>query len=192
MKKVGFLLLCGGHSNRMGQPKALLPIEGIPLVEHVARAGVDFDERIFSVNGDIPVPEGFRAVADEYEDCGPLGGIHAALSVCKSDALVCAPCDTPRYTRELAAFLAAQMERNLDALILQDDMGRIHPLMGVYARRCLPVLTEHVQKKKLKIMRMLDMLETKVVTLPPEISQEVFINLNTPDAYERYLAAQKR
>ncbi len=53
-------------------------------------------------------------------------------------------------------------------------------------------MTEHVQKKKLKIMRMLDMLETKIVTLLPEISQEVFSHLNMPDAYERYLAAQKR
>ena len=188
MEKVGFLLLCGGRSSRMGQPKALLPIAGVPLAQHVARAGENFEERIFSVNGDIPVPEGFRAVADLYEDCGPLGGFHAALSACQSDALVCAPCDTPGYTKELAAFLAAQMEEGLDALILQDETGRVHPLMGVYAKRCLPVLTEHVQAKKLKIMRMLDVLETKIVTLPPEISQDVFVNLNTPEAYESYLA----
>ncbi len=43
-----------------------------------------------------------------------------------------------RKAHEKSCFsAAAQMERNLDALILQDDMGRIHPLMAVYVRCCL-------------------------------------------------------
>lgn len=44
--KIGFLLLCGGKSSRMGTPKALLEVKGRTLLETVAEAGKNFDEKI--------------------------------------------------------------------------------------------------------------------------------------------------
>ena len=96
MAKIGFLLLSGGKSSRMGTPKALLEIEGKTLLESVAAAGEGFEERILSVNDpSIPTPEGFVRCADVYPDCGPMAGIHAALDMTGCDALVTAPCDAP-------------------------------------------------------------------------------------------------
>ena len=186
MQKIGFLLLCGGKSSRMGTPKALLQWQGEPLVQRVARAGADFPEKIFSVNGDIPVPAGFRPVGDVYPGGGPMAGLHAGLSVCESDALVTAPCDTPFYTSSLARFLARQYSPEWDAVILQGADGWLHPLMGVFSKSCLPAFADCLAHDKLKLMRTLDELHTKRLTLPPEISQDVFINLNTPEAYQRY------
>ena len=57
MAKIGFLLLSGGKSSRMGMPKALLEIGGRTLLETVALAGNGFEERILSANDpDIPTP----------------------------------------------------------------------------------------------------------------------------------------
>ena len=188
MPQIGFLLLCGGHSRRMGQPKGLLPVHGVTMAQQIALAGGAFPEKIFSVNEPFPVPEGFVPLQDVYPDCGPMGGLHAALSACKSDALVCAPCDAPYYHAALARFLAAQYDPAWDAVVLQDETGRVHPLMGLYSKSCLSVFTPCLQARQNKLMRALDSLHTKVLPLPPELSQQVFLNLNTPEAYQEWLA----
>ena len=180
----GFLLMSGGLSSRMGTPKALLPLAGQPLLLHIARAGEAFSERILSVNDDaIPTPEGFTRIADIYKECGPMGGLHAALNAAKSPALVVAPCDAPYFTAEAAAFLAGQYSEGLDAVILEDENGRPHPMMGVYAKSCLPALTAHLEQRRFKLMMMLGELRVKRVRLPESIPQRVMNNLNTPEDY---------
>ncbi|MBP3655522.1 MAG: NTP transferase domain-containing protein [Clostridia bacterium] len=181
---IGFLLMSGGLSSRMGQPKALLEAGGETLLARITRTGAGFDERILSVNDpSIPTPEGYARIGDRYEGCGPMGGLHACLSACASDALLAVPCDAPHYTAAAAAFLAAQMEDGIDAVLPEDDEGRVHPMMGVYAKSCLPALTAHLDEGKYKLMRMLDTLRVKRVRLPEEIPQAVFANLNTPEDY---------
>ena len=115
-----------------------------------------------------------------------MGGLHAALSHTGCDALVVAPCDAPNYSAQLAAYLARQITPELDVVILRGENGKTHPLMGVYAVSCLPALTEHLEAGRFKLMRMLDTLRTLEITLPPEIPQSVFYNLNTPEDLARF------
>jgi len=182
MAKIGFLLLSGGRSSRMGTPKALLEVNGRTLLDTVAQAGTGFEEKILSVNDlSIKTPDGFLRVGDVYPGCGPMAGVHAALLASKCEALVTAPCDLPHYSRELAQYLAEQYEPELDALVLRDGTGRMHPLCGVYAKRCLPVLEAHLSTGRFKIMRMLEHVRMKMITLPAYFSDSVFENLNTPE-----------
>ena len=192
MAKLGFLLLSGGQSKRMGTHKALLELESGTLLEAVAKAGEGFDERILSVNDPaIPTPQGFVRCADVYPGCGPMAGIHAALSMTSCDALVTAPCDAPNYSRELAQYLARQYDPAYDALILMDETGRAHPLMGVYGRSCQPALEAHLKEGRFKMMLMLEGMRLKKLTLPQQLSQQAFDNLNTPqDVQANRRAAQ--
>ena len=181
---LGFLLMSGGLSSRMGSPKALLQLRGQPLLYHIARAGEGFSERLLSVNNDaIPTPEGFLRVGDIYKECGPMGGLHASLSATTCDALVVAPCDAPYFSAEAAAFLASEFHEELDAVILEDETGRTQPMMGVYSKSCLPALTEHLEEKRFKLMMMLSQLRVKRVRLPRHMVQ-VTQNLNTPEDYQ--------
>ncbi|MBE5800539.1 MAG: molybdenum cofactor guanylyltransferase [Clostridiales bacterium] len=187
MARIGFLLLSGGRSKRMGSHKALLEIDGRTLLETVALAGDGFEERILSVNDPaIPTPKGYVRCEDIYPGCGPMAGIHAALAMTDCDALVVAPCDAPHYCKELAQFLADQYEPELDALVLLDGEGRAQPLSGVYSRSCLPVLEAHLKNDKLKIMRMLEDMRLKKIALPDYLNGRVFDNLNTPDDLQAY------
>ena len=182
MARIGFLLLSGGRSKRMGSHKALLDIGGKTLLDMVAQASEGFEERILSANDPaIPTPEGFVRCGDIYPGCGPMAGIHAALAVTGCDALVVAPCDAPYYCKELARYLADQYEPDLDALVLLDDEGRAQPLSGVYSKSCLPVLEEHLKTDRLKIMRMLEEMRLKKIALPDHLNGRVFENLNTPE-----------
>ena len=187
MAKLGFLLLSGGKSSRMGSHKALLEVDGHTLLDTVAKAGEGFDVRILSANDPaIPTPEGFVRCEDVYPGCGPMAGIHAALSMTDCDALVVAPCDAPHYSKELAQYLAQQYSADLDALVLTDRDGRAQPLSGVYGRSCLPVLEEHLRAGKLKIMWMLEEMKLRKIMLPEYLSSQVFENLNTPQDLDEY------
>lgn len=182
MAKLGFLLLSGGQSKRMGSHKALLEVGGSTLLHTVAKAGEGFAVRILSANDTaIPTPEGFVRCEDVYPGCGPMAGIHAALSMTDCDALVVAPCDAPYYSSELAKYLASQYDPDLDALVLLDDEGRAQPLIGLYSRSCLPVLEEHLKAGKLKIMWMLEDMRLKKTMLPDHLNDRIFENLNTPE-----------
>ena len=192
MRGLGFMLLCGGHSSRMGQPKALLDAGGETLLARAARAGLAFDERLFSANDPVfPTPEGYRRVADRYADCGPMGGLHACLSVCTSPALVVAPCDTPGYTPEVAAFLAEHFTGDCDALILKDSTGRAHPLLGVYGKNCLPVFEDCLREGRLALMKTLAGMNTLVLTASEALGASLFVNLNTPEDYRAFLSKDR-
>ncbi|MBR2943313.1 MAG: NTP transferase domain-containing protein [Clostridia bacterium] len=181
---LGFLLMSGGLSSRMGTPKALLTLGSETLLARIAREGESFPERILSVNNPaIPTPQGYARTEDLYTGCGPMGGLHAALSRCASDALAVAPCDAPHYSAKIARFLAAALEEGVDAVIPEDETGRAHPMMGIYAKSCLPALTEHLESGRFKLMMMLSGLNVRRVRLPEDIPQTVFGNLNTPEDY---------
>lgn len=187
MAKIGFLLLSGGKSVRMGSPKALLEVNGCTLLDTVAQAGTGFDVRILSVNDDsIPTPDGFVRCADVYPGCGPMAGIHAALASTDCDALVTAPCDAPYYCAELASFLRDQFDPTLDAMVLVDHDGRAQPLSGVYSRSCLPVLEEHLRAGKLKMMWMLESMKLRKIALPENLGEWVFMNLNTMEELKAF------
>jgi len=83
--RAGFVL-AGGRSSPIGRDKALLPWKGSTLIESVARevfvaAGNVTLIGSRSLAGDRYGNIGFPVIYDQVEGCGPLGGLHAALSI---------------------------------------------------------------------------------------------------------------
>lgn len=134
-------ILAGGQSRRMGQCKALLPLQDGTMLEHITRQLDLFPERWLSANDPV-LGIGFPGdtIADIYPGCGPLAGIHAVLSKMNKPWVLCVSCDMPRFSRELAAAMLAAFPPQADALICVDGTGQTHPLCGIYARAALPVL----------------------------------------------------
>lgn len=191
MAKLGFLILCGGKSSRMGQCKALLNVDGKTMLDIVSQAGEGFEEKILSVNDPaIPTPDGYLRCADMYPGNGPAAGLHAALSMTTCDALIAAPCDAPFYSAALAQYLAEQFDEDLDALILLDSTGRAQPLMGVYSKRLAGLLEESIMNGHCKLMRILESVKTKQITLPAHMDERVFSNVNTPEEYAKLKAGE--
>src|SRR3974390_477672 len=78
--RMGFLL-AGGKSSRMGVDKAFLKFDGRSLLER----GVEALHRVCPVVAIVGEASkfsncGVAVVEDIYRNCGPLGGIHAALT----------------------------------------------------------------------------------------------------------------
>ena len=114
-KDVCAVILAGGKSSRMGRDKASLTLGNETFLQRIA-AELDacgFQEKYVSLGTgektEIHIPVGWTAVRDRYRDCGPLGGIHAALSACRAEWALFVSCDTPLYRRELAELLISKV-----------------------------------------------------------------------------------
>ena len=116
-KDVCAVILAGGKSSRMGRDKASLTLGHETFLQRIA-AELDacgFQEKYVSLGAgtaektEIRIPGGWTAVRDRYGDCGPLGGIHAALSACRAEWALFVSCDTPLYRKELAELLISKI-----------------------------------------------------------------------------------
>ena len=114
-KDVCAVILAGGKSSRMGRDKASLTLGNETFLQRIA-AELDacgFQEKYVSLGTgektEIHIPVGWTAVRDRYRDCGPLGGIHAALSACRAEWALFVSCDTPLYRKELAELLISKI-----------------------------------------------------------------------------------
>ena len=135
----GVLLLAGGKSSRLGQNKALLEYDGVPMIRRIAEQCVAFPEKILSSPIDLPV-EGFWRIADDTPECGPLGGIVSALRQCRSEALLVLSCDLACYRAELGDYLLSFLDSGWPAWCLRSRDGRTHYLCGIYTKAALPAL----------------------------------------------------
>ena len=151
-------VLAGGRSSRMGRDKASLTLGHKTFLQRIA-AELDacgFQEKYDSLGSgsrygmheeenstgtgektEIHIPVGWTAVRDRYRDCGPLGGIHAALSVCRAEWALFVSCDTPLYRRELAELLISKIP-GPQLLIPVTPDGRWHMTCALWRKTLLP------------------------------------------------------
>ncbi len=78
--RAGGFVLTGGQSARMGRDKALLPLHGRTLVEHVAAEVKDACGSVTLVGAPERYQQlGLPCLSERYPLCGPLSGLEAAL-----------------------------------------------------------------------------------------------------------------
>jgi len=130
-------ILAGGRGSRIGGRKALVDLDGQPLIAHVARTLLLGTDRLAVIADQeaaarlgvaaIPDPVGFSP--------GPMVGVLAALGwagTAGSDWVVLAPCDTPNlpdtYVTQL---LAAVQSTSAPVACLWGDGGP-EPLLSIW------------------------------------------------------------
>jgi molybdenum cofactor guanylyltransferase len=180
--RAGFVL-AGGRSSRMGQDKALLPWKGSTLIQSVAR-------EVFVAAGNVTLigsPEsygnlGFPVVSDKLEGCGPLGGLHAALSSTTAEWNLLVACDMPAVTHLLLEELLDAAEAcGCDALV-PETAGGLEPLCAVYHARLLSAVESAIHSKLLKMHDFVSTIQARnKARLWPAPDPSLFRNLNTPE-----------
>lgn len=135
------VILAGGRSSRMGRPKAWLPVDGVPMLVHVAARVRPLVSEIVVVAApgqDLPALEGLgpvRVVSDRVEDEGPLPALALGLVTIARPYAIALGCDAPLVRLELLRFLAEACERaDADAAIPRWN-DRLQPLVAAYHRR---------------------------------------------------------
>src|SRR3954471_18833166 len=126
-----------------------------------------------------------RFVADAVPGCGPLGGLHAALSAAHGDAVLLIACDMPFVAGPFAAYLLSLAP---DAAIVVPRTERgYHPLCAVYTRACLEPVAARLAQRRLALRDLFADVPTRIVTIA-EMSRfgapsRLLANVNTPDEY---------
>lgn len=186
----GFVI-AGGKSSRMGTEKALLCVQGKSLIDRaIAQARVISEDilivgpkEIFSAYG--------RIVTDIYKDCGPLGGIHAALGRSQTDLNLMIAVDTPFVSRDFLQYLAEAARKHKAMVTLPRTADGLQPLCAIYRREFLPVAEKALKEGRLKLDTLFHPATTHVIDLEhDEMKQRgftaaLFDNLNTREDYER-------
>ncbi len=207
---IGCVILAGGKSSRMGTDKALLEYDGKQFIEQITEELSQFEERIIARGTNsgfsAELEEKWNVIPDIYPDHGPIGGLHAALSSCESDALFVITCDMPLFNRELAERLCAEMQSGegletdtdgkhvdaYDVIISVGNNGKVHPLCGVYRKSVLSVLEEQILSDRNRVMEALQDLRVKYVTIDSPDQEKQLANINTPQEYEALHSSIKK
>lgn len=140
-------IIAGGASRRMGTPKALLQLEGTPLIARIAAQLRSVFPELVVVTGEPEFADaaGARAIPDVFPHRGALGGLHAALHHFK-EPVFCVACDLPYLRPDVLQYFAAQ-RRGADAWVPRID-GHAEPLHALYAPTLLPVFERALQAEK--------------------------------------------
>ena len=189
-------ILAGGDSQRMGEDKAALGDKGASLIERQAKDLRDLSQSlpILICSGsrryDALNTYDVRHVSDSLNFTGPLGGLAKALETAASAGIdegyvFVLPTDslippTHIYDRLMAAVSAAS-----EVVLLKGE--RLHPLHGLFSVSLAAKMNDYVESGGRSVMGFLDNRSWTTVTVPD--AWEPCLNFNTPDEYQRALAA---
>lgn len=186
------IILVGGKSSRMGQPKALLPFAGEPLVVHTVRTVM----RLFADVVLVAAPEQelpplpVTLVRDDVAYQGPVGGIYYGLRAARTDVCFVTACDAPFLDLSLISYLITQIT-DYD-VVVPFWQERLQPLHAVYRRSVAPLLHAQLERGELRPIFLYQKVRTREVSAeeirrfdPEGLS---FRNMNSPEDYQSALA----
>lgn len=185
------LVLAGGKSSRMGyQNKSFLKFGESYFIEIVLEKVKDFNDIIIVTN----TPDeyeylGVKVVKDIFPFTGPLGGIYTGLKYAKYDNSVVFPCDMPFINHKLLEFIAS-IAKDYDGVVPKVD-GFYQPLCSAYSKKCIKLFGESLKNGITKIIDLYPLMNIYYMT-KKEIEKygdydDMFININTPEQYEKHV-----
>ncbi|MGA7521411.1 MAG: molybdenum cofactor guanylyltransferase [Acidobacteriaceae bacterium] len=197
-------VVAGGQSTRMGRDKALLLLDGTPLIAHAVNLlrGLGLSPRICGSRPDLA--RFAEVIADSFPLCGPLAGMEAALAVSDTELNLFLPVDLPALPAAFLRWLLARADASQAVATIPVVGNRLQPLCAAYSRRLLDGIRRSVTAGDYKVMdavraaaaslrEPVDLFDVETVTATfdagdwPSSPQVIdwFRNINTPADYER-------
>ena len=145
--RLGAVVLAGGRSSRMGQPKALLDWHGLTAVEHavaVVREGVGGGPVCVVRASGQELPSLDAVVVDDpVAFGGPLAALRVGLEALAGEADVVFACgvDTPLLVPAFVRLVCGSVRDGDDAVVPVVG-GRAQPLLAAYRTSLLPVVRD--------------------------------------------------
>jgi molybdopterin-guanine dinucleotide biosynthesis protein A len=194
--RTGGIVLCGGRSSRMGQPKAWLPFGSELMLPRVVRilSGIVNPIVVVAAPGQEvpPLPAAIEIVRDPEEGRGPLQGLAAGLEALegRADAAYLSSCDVP--------FLQPALVRRIiellgDRSICVPKVGEFHhPMAAVYRTEVREAVLRLLSENRMRPVFLFEAVPTRVVEAhelaDSDPTFQSLRNLNTPEDYQ---AAQR-
>ncbi|HEV3041087.1 MAG TPA: molybdenum cofactor guanylyltransferase [Candidatus Angelobacter sp.] len=184
----GFVL-AGGRSSRMGSNKAFLEFGGRLLIEHTKSILESVCGQVF-ILGQRNLYGGFGpCYEDIYPDCGPLSGIHAALSNTPTEFSLITAVDTPFIKAEFLDYIVDCAVKSSAMVTAPSVAGQVQPLCTVFRSGFLHIAESALKSGRFKVEPLFPREQTLILGEAEldrfALATEMFENLNTPEDLAR-------
>jgi len=202
-------ILAGGRATRFdGRDKSALVVDGRTILDRQLAEFTTLTDDVMIVGdgharsrslvstvraeGARAFQASVREIRDIVPGCGPLGGLHAALTAAHGDAVFVVACDMPYVTAAFADYLFS-LGGDAQIVVPRTERG-YHPLCAVYTRACLGPVATRLANEQLALRDLMNDVPVRVVT-ENEIarfgaSSRLLANVNTPAEYADLEALQ--
>lgn len=168
----------------MGRDKALLAYQGSSLLERVLQTAMVISRDVFIVGETKKYSQFGDVIEDEYRNCGPLGGIHAALHSSDADYNLMLAVDMPFVSSALLQFLAQQAMSSGADVTVPEVANKLQPLCAVYQRSFEPTAENALKNERYKITSLFAEVKTRAVgekeLAAAGLGADLFRNWNSP------------
>ena len=189
-------ILAGGDSQRMGKDKAALGDKDSSLIEWQVKDLRDLSEAlpILICSGSRRYEAlntyDIRHVPDSVKSAGPLAGVAKALETAATGGfeegyVLVLPTDSLIPPSHIYARLTGAMSGATEVVLLKSE--HLHPLHGLFSVSLTSSMNDYIESGGRSVMGFLDDRSWSAVTVPR--FWEPCLNFNTPEEYERALAA---
>ena len=197
--KLTAIVLAGGRSSRMGQDKALIPIQGVSMLQLVCGVAESCADTVYVVTPwqeryehlvspksqfirEVLLSEGeaINRVSTTPLPHGPLVGFAQGLAHVQTEWVLLLACDLPKLRVEVLQDWTTRLDSVGDEAIaaLAHHTKGWEPLCGFYRRRCLPTLIEFINEGGRSFQGWLKQHPVQLLPLP---EPEMLFNCNTPE-----------
>ena len=181
---VAAFILAGGKSTRMGADKAFVTLDGRTLLARALELARSVTSDVCIVGDAAKFAPFAPVVEDVFPQCGPLGGIHAALQASQTELNLMLAVDMPFVTMALLEYLITRARNSASATVtVVQAGGGWQPLCAVYRRKFARAAERSLRASRYKIdplfastqMQVLKECELQAAGFSPKM----FCNLNT-------------
>lgn len=185
------VILAGGRSTRMGTDKALLDVEGQPLLTRTCQMAQQLGPVVvvtpWSDRYRDLLPDGCRCIAEPQtgdRPAGPLHGLRYGFPHVTTEWLLLLACDLPRFSAAALVPYVTQLSQ-LPATTqawLPRSTHRWEPLCGFYRATCQDSLSVAWERGDRSFQQWLKTLVVQELALG---DRSILFNCNTPEDWAR-------
>jgi molybdenum cofactor guanylyltransferase len=154
----GGYILAGGRSSRMGTDKALLQLAGKPLIQHAVTKLQRICADVHILSSNPALAKYAPLVQDLHPNCGPIGGIEAALAHSPHEWNLILPVDMPllpaAFLQGWAASIVISPVGHRVAMITVDD--RAQPALCLLHQETAPYIAAAIERGEFKLESVLE------------------------------------
>ena len=188
MNDPSVFVLAGGRSSRMGTDKALLPLGEGNLLQLALAKAREVSPRTVIVGSRERYAQYGDVIEDILPGCGPLSGIHAALTAAQSELNLILSVDMPLMSAGFLRWLLQGAAAGDELAIVPEAQGRTQPLCSVFRRAAVAEIEKALRAGEYKVDRLFSILPTRFISQAEwqaaEFSPDIFRNVNTPEEYD--------
>jgi molybdopterin-guanine dinucleotide biosynthesis protein A len=168
----------------MGQDKALLTWEGETLLTRSVRLLQTVSNTVRIIGSVSKFPDFSEVIEDIFPDCGPLGGIHAALVHSTTELNLVIAVDMPFITAPLLTYLLTRSTDSRAMITVPRTADGWQPLCAVYRKNLQPFAEQALKARDYKIDNLFSQVKVCEISTAElaerGFSDAHFHNLNTP------------